>query len=110
MKTTNVLGAFQNREQTITVIRKKVRNDRLLPIREVTNGFGVFVGSCHSIRTDESGTERISVTITVNRESNGNRIEMCSKLNNRFANNPNCMKSIITGDEMWLYVRYTNQT
>jgi len=91
---------------TITLVRNKIRNDRRLTVREVANEVGISIGTCHSILSDELGMKRVSAKLVpklLTEEQKEHRIEVCLELKNRDSNDPSFIKSIIPGDETWVY-------
>ncbi|VVC27926.1 Hypothetical protein CINCED_3A016694 [Cinara cedri] len=91
---------------TITLVRNKIRNDRRLTVREVANEIGISIGTCHSILSDELGMKRMSEKLVpklLTEEQMEHRIEVCLKLKNRISNDSSFISSIITGDETWVY-------
>lgn len=92
--------------QSIALVREKIRNDRRLTVREVANELGISIGSCHSILSDELGMKRVAAKLVpklLTEDQMEYRIEVCLELKNRVTNDPNFIKSIITGDETWVY-------
>ena len=88
---------------TITLVRNKIRNDRRLTVREVANEVGISIGTCHSILSDELGMKRVSAKLVpklLTEEQMEHRIEVCKELRNRVSNDPSFIKSIITG--LWI--------
>lgn len=91
---------------TITLVRNKIRYDRRLTVREVANEVGISIGTCHSILSDELGMKRVSAKLVpklLTVEQMEHRIEVCLELKNRVSNDPSFITSIITGDETWVY-------
>ncbi|XP_025421236.1 protein GVQW3-like [Sipha flava] len=91
---------------TIILVREKIRSDRRLTVREVANEVGISIGTCHSILSDELGMKRVSAKLVpklLTEEQMEHRIEVCLDLKNRVSNDPSFIKSIITGDEIWVY-------
>ncbi|XP_060846008.1 protein GVQW3-like [Rhopalosiphum padi] len=90
----------------ISLVRDKIRSDRRLTVREVANEVGISIGTCHSILSDELGMKRVSAKLVpklLTEEQMEHRIEVCLDLKNRVSNDPSFIKSIITGDETWVY-------
>ncbi|XP_026807898.1 protein GVQW3-like [Rhopalosiphum maidis] len=60
---------------TIDLVRNKIRNDRRLTVRKVANEVGISIATCHSILLDELGMKKKSVrkisTKIVNGGANG---------------------------------------
>ncbi|XP_026811241.1 protein GVQW3-like [Rhopalosiphum maidis] len=58
---------------TIDLVRNKIRNDRRLTVREVANEVGILIGTCHSILSDELGMKSVRKISTkiVNGGANG---------------------------------------
>jgi DNA-binding Xre family transcriptional regulator len=91
---------------TITLVRDKIRYDRRLTVKELTNEVGISIGTCHSILSDELGMKRVSAKLVpklLTEEQMEHRVKMCLDLKNRVSNDPSFIKSIITDDETWVY-------
>ncbi|KAE9523287.1 hypothetical protein AGLY_016235, partial [Aphis glycines] len=91
---------------TIDLVRNKIRNDRRLTVREVANEVGISIGTCHSILSNELDMRRMTAKLVptlLMEEQIEHRIEVCLELKNRVSYDPNFIKSIITGDETWVY-------
>jgi len=48
-------------EETIAKVRTIIRNNRRLTVREILDGCGISVGSCHAILTDDLQMKRVCV-------------------------------------------------
>ncbi|KAL4083381.1 hypothetical protein QTP88_028705 [Uroleucon formosanum] len=91
---------------TITLVRDKIISDQRLTVREVANEVGISIGTCHSILSDELGMKRVSAKLVpklLTEEQIEHRIEVYLDLKKRVSNDPSFIKSIITGDETWVY-------
>ncbi|XP_025405831.1 protein GVQW3-like [Sipha flava] len=91
---------------TINLVRDKIRYDRRSTVGELANEVGISIGTCHSILSDELGMKRVSAKSMpklLTKEQMEHRVEVCLDLKNRVSNDSSFIKSIITGDETWVY-------
>ena len=87
-------------------VNSLVRANRRLTIRELADEVNISFGSCQSILTDILGMSRVAskfVPRVLTDEQRQKRVEICQELLDRANADPDFLKTIITGDETWVY-------
>jgi len=91
-------------------VRAAIRGNRRLTAREVADEVSINVGSCHQIFTEKLQMCRVSVKKFVpsllTDDQKKNRVEISQELLADANGNKNFLKSIIPGDETWVYGYY----
>jgi len=50
----------------ITLVRKEIRYDRRVTVKEVANAVGISIGTCHSVLSNELGMKKVSAKLVKN--------------------------------------------
>ena len=94
-------------EEVIEKIRQIVLEDRRQTLREIVEEMGISRGSAHSILTEDLCRRRVttkSITKLLNKEQQKEfRVEIAQDMLDCATNNLDFTKTIITGDETWVY-------
>lgn len=93
-------------DENIDAVRSVIRTNRRLTVREVAQDVGISIGSCHEVLTEKLGMHRVSAKFVprlLTEDQKENRVNICQELLERATNDENFMKTIITGDETWVY-------
>ncbi|PNF35838.1 hypothetical protein B7P43_G09433, partial [Cryptotermes secundus] len=90
----------------IEKVRTLIMGDRRLTIREVADGVGISRGSANTILTEDLGMRRVAAKFVpklLSPEQQHLRLEVAQDVL-EFANrDPEFLKTVITGDELWVY-------
>jgi hypothetical protein len=104
-----------SRSQNANVIenvRSLILEDRRLTIREIADKVGISIGPTHSIVTEDLLICRVvakSVSKLLSQEQQQLRLEATWEMLECANGDPEFLKTMITGDEMWVY-RYDPET
>jgi len=99
------LSASRN-EEMIAKVRRVIRNNRRLTVREIADDCGLSVGSCNAILTDDLHMKHVCAKFVSHllrddqceqRHTVAHDLFECSFEDVQFLNN------IVTGDESWVY-------
>jgi len=87
-------------------VRAVIHGNRRLTVQEVADEVGISIGSCHQIFTEKLQACHVSAKfvprlLTDNQKEN--RVDISQKLLANVNGNENFLKSIVTGDETWVY-------
>ena len=77
-----------------------------IAIREVADYAGISFGSCQAIFTDVLGMKRAAAKIVkklLNFEQNQRRMDIAHEMLTTFNEDPDLLKKVITGYELWVY-------
>ena len=92
--------------EMVAKIRKIIRSDRRMTIRELSSECNISFGSCQTILTEDLGMRRVCAKMVpklLSQDQKNHRIEVCQSLKERTQNDPGFIKNVITGDETWVY-------
>lgn len=93
-------------DENIDAVRSVIRANRRLTVREVAEEVGISIGSCHEILTVKLGMHRVSAKLVprlLTDDQKENRVKISQELLDRASTDKNYIKTIITGDETWVY-------
>lgn len=93
-------------DENIDAVRSVIRANRRLTVREVAEEVGISIGSCHEILTVKLGMHRVSAKLVprlLTDDQKENRVKISQELLDRASTDKNFIKTIITGDETWVY-------
>ena len=88
-------------------VRENVLEDRRLPVQEIVAEVGISTGSVHSILTEDLNLRRVSVKFVpklLTEQQKELRKEISKDMLDLANHDPEFIKTIITGDETWVYV------
>jgi hypothetical protein len=89
----------------IDAVRHLILQNHRLTIREIAEDVGISFGSCQAILT-ELNMQCIAakfVPCVLTEDQKGNRVNISQELLDRVSVDENFLKSIVTGDETWVY-------
>ncbi|CAI6344606.1 unnamed protein product [Macrosiphum euphorbiae] len=92
--------------EMVAKVRKIIRSDRRMTIRELSTECNISFGSCQTILTEDLGMRRVCAKMVpklLSQDQKNHRIEVCQNLKERTQNDPGFIKNVITGDETWVY-------
>jgi len=90
----------------IDAVRDLIRQNRLLTIREIAKDVGISFGSCQAILTEKFNMHRVAakfVPRVLTKDQKAHRVNISQELLNRISIDENFLKTIVTGDETWVY-------
>ena len=93
-------------EEVKDQVREEVLNDRRVTVREIAVEVEISTGSIHSILTEDLRMRRVSAKFVpklLTEEQKELRKEICKDMLDCASHDPEFMKTIITGDETWVY-------
>ncbi|XP_064100988.1 protein GVQW3-like [Macrobrachium nipponense] len=93
-------------EEFIENVRRIVEDDRRITINEITEEVGISTGSVHTILTEDLAMRRVSAKFVPKllvEQQKQLRLEIAEDLLDCANSDSDFMKSIITGDETWVY-------
>ena len=93
-------------EEVIDQVREKVLEDRHLTVQEIVAEMGISTGSVHSILTEDLNLRRVTAKFVpklLTEQQKELRKEICKDMLNLANHDPEFIKTIITGDETWVY-------
>lgn len=93
-------------EVMVNTVRAVIRDDRRLTVREVAEDLNLSYGSVQTILTENLGMRRVSAKFVprlLTDEQKHDRLSKATELLECARGDPNFMKTIITGDESWVY-------
>ena len=79
---------------------------RRITIKEVADDVGTQFGSCQVILTDVLGMKRVAAKIVsklLNIEQKQRHLDIPQEMLTTFNDDPNLFKTVITGNESWVY-------
>jgi hypothetical protein len=82
-----------------------ILQNRRLTIREIAEDVGISFGSCRAILTEKLNMHRVTtkfVPCVLTEDQKANRV-ISHKLLDRVSVDKNFLKTIVTGDETWVY-------
>ena len=85
---------------------EKVRENRRLTVREVSEEVCICKSSCHTILTENLKMHRVAAKFVprlLTEEQKQNRVIVSQELLDRSNTDENLLKNVITGDEKWVY-------
>jgi len=83
-----------------------ILQNRRLTIREIAEDAGISFGSCQAILTEKPNMYRVAakfVPRVLTEDQKANRVNISQELLDRVSVDENFLKTIITGDETWVY-------
>jgi len=83
-----------------------IRGNRRLAVREVADGVGIGIGSCHQIVTEKLQMCPVSAKFVprlLTDDQKESRVEISQELLASANGNENFLKITITGDQTWVY-------
>ena len=104
MKMTIALDALAS--ITDEQVKKMILENRRITIREVVDDVGISFGSCQAIFSDVLGMKRVAAKFVpklLNFDQKQRRVDIAQELLNEVNNDPELLKTVITGDETWVY-------
>ena len=93
-------------EEVKDEVREEVLNDRRVTVREIAVDVGISTGSVHPILTEDLRMRRVSAKFVpklLTEEQKELRKEICKDMLDCANHDPEFIKTIITGDETWVY-------
>ena len=90
----------------IDEINTLVRANRRLTVRKLAEEYGISVGSCHPIFTEELKMHRVTAKFVprlIISDQQAHRVQVCQDLRDHLENDKEFLSKIITGDESWVY-------
>ena len=93
-------------DENVEAVKKIVLENRRITIREVSEDVGMSVGSCHEIISGILGMGRVSAKFVpklLNFDQKNRRMSIAQELLNDVNDDPDLLKRVITGDELWIY-------
>jgi len=90
----------------IAKVRKIVRNNRRLTVREIADDCGISVGSCDAILTDNLHMKHVCAKFVpplLTDDQREQRQTIAGDLLERSCEDVQFLKNIVTGDESWVY-------
>ena len=93
-------------EELIENVRQIVENDRRITINEITEEVGISTGSVHTILTEDLAMRRVSAKFVPKllvEQQKQQRLDIAQDMLNCANSDSDFMKTIITGDETWVY-------
>jgi len=82
-----------------------ILENRRITIREVADDVGISFDSCQTIFSDVLGMKRVAAKFVpklLNFDQKQRRVDIAQELN-EVNNDPDLLKTVITGDETWVY-------
>ena len=86
--------------------RHLILHNRRLTIRETAEDVGIRFGSCQAILTEKLNMQRVAakfVPRVLTEDQKANRVNISQELLDRVSVDENFLKTIVTGDETWVY-------
>ena len=83
-----------------------ILQNRRLTIREITEDVGISFGSCQAIVTEKLKMHCIAtkfVPRVLTEDQKANRVNISQELLDRVSADENFLKTVVTGDETWVY-------
>jgi len=83
-----------------------ILQNRRLTIREIAEDVGISFGSCQAILTEKLNMQRVAakfVPRVLTEDQKANRVNISQELLDRVSVDENFLKTIVTGDETWVY-------
>jgi hypothetical protein len=83
-----------------------ILQNRCLTIREIAKDVGISYGSCQAILTDKFNMHRVAAKFmprVLTEDQKANRVNISQELLDRISVDENFLKTIVTGDETWIY-------
>ncbi|BFZ13051.1 hypothetical protein BsWGS_16090 [Bradybaena similaris] len=93
-------------EKHIADVSSTVRENRRITIRELSEEHSISFGSVQAILTEDLGMRRVSAKFVpklLSADQKDNRVSAAADLIDCVENNENFLKTVITGDESWVY-------
>ncbi|XP_068213392.1 protein GVQW3-like [Palaemon carinicauda] len=93
-------------EEFISTVPRIVEDDRRITINEITEEVGITTGSVHTILTEDLAMQRVSANFVPKllvEQQKQLRLEIAQDLLDCANNDSDFMKTIINGDETWVY-------
>ena len=90
----------------IDAVRDLILQNRRLTIREIAEDVGISFGSCQAILTEKLNMHRVAakfVPRVLTEDQKANRVNISQELLDRVSVDENFLKTIVTGDETWVY-------
>jgi [histone H3]-lysine36 N-dimethyltransferase SETMAR len=90
----------------VAKVNALVRSNRRLTIREMAEECHISFGSCQEILTEKLEMRRVAAKFVprlMSEDQKAHRLEVCQELLEMASSDENFLKSIITGDESWVY-------
>jgi len=87
-------------------VRAMILGNRRLTVRVVADEVGIRIGSCHQFFTEKLQMRRVIAKLVprlLTDDQKENRVEISQELLASTNGNENFLKSVITGDETWVY-------
>jgi len=91
---------------TFDAVRHLILQNRRLTIREIAEVVGISFGSCQAILTEKLNMQRVAtkfVSRVLTEDQKANRVNISQELLDRVSVDENVLKTIVTGDETWVY-------
>jgi predicted transcriptional regulator len=83
-----------------------ILEDHRLTVREIAHEVGISTGSAHSIETEDLHTCKVVAKFVpklLSQEQQQLRLEVMRDMLECSNSDPEFLKTVITGDEMWMY-------
>ena len=90
----------------IDAVLHLILQNRRLTIREIVEDIGISFGSCQAILTEKLIMQRVAakfVPRVLTEDQKANRVNISQELLHRVSVEENFLKTIVTGDEIWVY-------
>ncbi|XP_018346773.1 PREDICTED: histone-lysine N-methyltransferase SETMAR-like [Trachymyrmex septentrionalis] len=93
-------------DDNVEQVKKMILENRRITIREIADDVGISFGSCQAIFSDVLGMKRVAAKFVpklLNFDQKQHRVDIAQELLNEVNNDPELLKTVITGDETWVY-------
>jgi len=90
----------------IDAVSDLILQNRRFTIREIAEDVGISFGSCQAILTEKLNMHRVAakfVPLVLTEDQKANRVNISQELLDRVSINENFLKTIVTGEETWVY-------
>jgi len=87
-------------------VRDLILQNRRLTIREIAEYVGISFGSCQAILTEKLNLHRVATKFVhhvLTEDQKANRVNISQELLDRVSVDENFLKTIIIGNETWVY-------
>jgi len=90
----------------IDAVHDLILQNGRLTLREIAEDIGISFGSCQAILTEKRNMHRVAakfVPRALTEDQKANRVNISQELLDRVSIDENFLKTIVTGDETWVY-------
>ena len=93
-------------DENVERVRQKVRSDRRLTVRMITDKLGMNSKSVWKIITEDLGMRKICTKMVprlLNKEQKERRVQVYQDILEQLETESNLLKRIVTGNESWIF-------